>query len=627
MSANNQFGLLLRQRFGPFFLTQFLGAFNDNVFKQALIALIAFHAIAGSDNSDLLINLAAGVFILPFFLFSATAGQLADKFEKSRLIRWIKVLEFFIMCGAAIGFYYENVTLLMIVLFLMGTQSSLFGPVKYGILPQSLADDELVGGNALVETGTYLAILLGIVVGTLLIGVDQIGTLLVPWVLIVVAVLGFLASLQIPLSPSAASDLKINWNLFSETLRILRFARQDKAVFQSVLGISWFWFLGATYIAQLPNYTLYTLGGNEQVYVLLLTLFSVGIGLGSLLCEKMSGHMVEVGLVPFGSIGLTLFGIDLFFADHVLDGRPEALLTVSQFFDTPGTGRVLFDIFMIGVFGGFYSVPLYALIQQRSDKRVVSRIIAANNILNALFMVVSALLAVTLLQFLSIPQLFLVIAILNALVAVYIYTQVPLFLVRFIIWLVVHTLYRVRKVDIEKLPTEGPALVVSNHVGFIDPLIVASCVPVPSRFVMYYKIYQQPGLRWFFELVKAIPIAGYKEDQHIHEQSFELIHQALEDGEVVVIYPEGGITTDGELQPFRPGVEKILERYPVPVTPMALRGLWGSFFSRYHGAAMTKPFRRFWSKIEVVIGETLPAEEATAQRLYDEVLKLRGDHK
>lgn len=629
---SHQFQLLGQKRFGPFFLTQFLGAFNDNVFKQALITLIVYKL--GSEmlqqndwDAKTLINLCAALFILPFFLFSATAGQFADKLEKSTLIRNVKLLEIIIMMAAAIGFTSNNIPLLMGVLFLMGTQSTIFGPVKYGILPQVLSEQELTGGNGLVESGTYLAILIGTLFGTMLIANFDAGPMWTAGVLMLVAMAGYVASLAVPQAEATAPELKINWNPLSESWRILKFAAQERTILLSILGISWFWFLGAVYMTQLPIYAQINLGGSPEVYTLLLILFSVGIGVGSLLCEKLSSHHVEIGLVPFGSIGLTIFGVDLFFAAvEPLEG--ETLRSAMEFWNTSGSGRVIADVILIGIFGGLYSVPLYAIVQARTDPKYVSRVIAANNILNAFFMVGSAGLAIGLLSIgFTIPELFLTVAILNAVVAFYIFRQVPLFLVRFIIWILLHTLYRLKRVNIEKLPESGPAVIVSNHVSFVDPLILAGSITTPSRFVMYYKIYNQFGLKWFFRTVRTIPIAGVKEDPEMFEQAFEDVHKALQNGDIVTLYPEGQITYDGEIAEFRNGIERIIARDPVPVYPMAMRGLWGSFFSRYHGTAMTKPFRRIWSKIEIVVGDAIPPEEVTAKRLQTEVEALRGDWK
>ena len=625
MAHDNEFTLLQERRFLPFFVTQFLGAFNDNVFKNALIILIAFQ-IAASDptRSNLLINLSAALFVLPFFLFSATAGQLSDKFEKSRYIRWVKLLEIAIMLGAAAGFMLNSVPLLIAMLFMMGFHSTLFGPVKYSIMPQHLRPEELIGGNAWIEMGTNMAILLGTMLGGILIAWPQ-GHLWVSCAVIAIAILGFLSSLAIPKAPPAAPDLKINWNPASETWNILKFSYQNFTVFQSVLGISWFWFLGSVYLAQLPNFTKLTLGGGEHVVTLLLTLFAIGIGIGSLLCERLSGRMVEIGLVPFGSIGLTVFGIDLFFATPASPPQGE-LLGMLAFLAQPGSWRVLMDVMLIGIFGGIYIVPLYALVQQRSAPSHLSRVIAGNNILNAVFMVAAALIAVALLdQGLNIPQLLLVMAIFNAAVAVYVFALVPEFLMRFVVWILVNVIYRLRTKGLEHIPDEGPAVVVCNHVSYMDALIVIGCCRRPIRFVMDHQIFRIPGLNFIFRTAGAVPIAPARENPEILESAYDRVARYLEDGEVVGIFPEGQLTKDGELGAFKGGIERIVRRTPAPVVPLALRGMWGSFFSRRYGKAMSHFPRRFWSRIELAAGEAVPAGQATSALLRERVMTLRGD--
>ena len=626
MAHDNEFTLLRERRFLPFFVTQFLGAFNDNVFKNALIILIAFQA-AGADagRSNFLINLCAGLFVLPFFLFSATAGQLCDKYEKSRYIRWVKLLEIVIMLGAAAGFMLNSVPLLIAMLFMMGFHSTLFGPAKYSIMPQHLKPEELVGGNAWVEMGTNLAILLGTILGGVLIAWRQ-GHLWVSSAIILIAVLGYLSSRAIPPAPPAAPHLKINWNPLSETWNILRFTYQNFTVFQSVLGISWFWFLGSVYVAQLPNFTKLTLGGGEHVVTLLLTLFAIGIGAGSLLCERMSGHKVELGLVPFGSIGLTVFGVDLFFATPAAPPAGGELLGVLAFLSQPGSWRIVLDVVLIGMFGGFFIVPLYALVQQRSEPSHLSRVIAGNNILNAVFMVAAAIIAVVMLdRGLSIPELLLLMAVFNAAVAVYIFGLVPEFLMRFIVWILVNVGYRLKARGLEHIPDEGPAVVACNHVSFMDGLIVIGCCRRPIRFVMDHQIFKVPILNFVFRTAGMIPIASARENPEILKRAYDRVARYLEEGEVVGIFPEGRLTADGEIGPFKSGIEQIIQRTPAPVVPMALRGLWGSFFSRRHGKAMSHFPRRFWSRIELVVGEPVPVEQATSALLRERVAALRGD--
>jgi 1-acyl-sn-glycerol-3-phosphate acyltransferase len=627
VSDSNQFSLLGQRRFAPFFVTQFLGALNDNIFRNGLVILITFQGvrIAGMDAVQLA-NVAGALFILPFFLFSATAGQLADKYEKSRLMRSIKLLEIVLMVLAAFAFVTQSYTVLLVVLFLMGCQSTLFGPVKYAYLPQQLATDELVGGNALVESGTYMAIIFGLIVGGISVAADYENQSILASCLVVTAVFGYLASRQIPSTRPVDPDLKINWNAWTETWHIVGFAREERSVFLSILGISWFWFFGSAMTIQLPAYTLGILNGNEAITTTLLVAFAVGVGVGSLLCERMSGHRIELGLVPFGSIGLSLFAIDLFFSQP--DAQVVAVNSVSEFLARPGSWRILIDLSLLGAFGGFYSVPLYALIQDRTERQHLSRVIAANNIINALFMVAAAILAFGVLAAgLSIPQFYLILAVLNALVAIYIFTLLPEFLMRFLVWILINMLYRVRPTGLENIPDEGPAVLVCNHVSFVDALLVGGSIRRPVRFVMYYKIFQIPLLSFIFKTAKAIPIASAKEDETLLAEAFDQIDKELDAGQIVCLFPEGGISTDGEVQRFRPGIEKIIERRGVPVIPIALGGLWGSWFSRRSGGGLRKIPGRLWARVNVRIGEAVRSEDVTAASLELLVRTLRGDNR
>ncbi len=631
MSGSSQFSLLRQRRFAPFFATQFLGALNDNIFRNGLVILITFQGVvvAGMDHTQLA-NVAAGLFILPFFLFSATAGQLADKYEKSMLIRRVKTLEIVLMVLAAMALITESYSLLLLVLFLMGCQSTMFGPVKYAYLPQKLADNELVGGNALVESGTYVAIILGLIVGGIAVGDDVSNGLgfnkqtILGACLVGVAVVGYLMSRQIPQTRAVDPHLRINWNAWKETWHIVQYAREERSVFLSILGISWFWFFGSAMTIQIPAYTLDLLNGNETITTLLLAAFAIGVGIGSLLCERMSGHRIELGLVPFGSIGLSLFTMDLYFAQPTAITVPAN--SIGEFLARPGSWRIWIDLSLIGAFGGFYSVPLYALIQKRSKRQHLSRIIAANNIINSLLMVGAAVLSVVVLQSgFSIPELFLIIAVLNAVVAVYIYTLLPEFLMRFLAWMAISLVYRVRPSGLENIPRSGPAIVVCNHVSYMDPIILAGSVRRPLRFVMWYKIFQMPMLKFLFKTMKAIPIAGAREDKQIMDDAFELVDAELAAGNIVCIFPEGAITRDGEIARFRPGIEKILARRPVPVVPASLGRLWGSWFSRRQTGAIRKIPGRLFSRVHVTFGPPVPASEVTAAKLELLVRTLRGD--
>ncbi|WP_426427139.1 MFS transporter [Pseudomonas palmensis] len=621
MSHPSQFALLQKRRFLPFFVTQSLGAFNDNLFKQSLILAILYKLSLGGDGT-MLVNLCALLFILPFFLFSALAGQFGEKFAKDALIRTIKLAEIVIMGVGAAGFLYNHLWMMLVALFAMGTHSALFGPVKYSILPQALREEELVGGNGLVEMGTFLAIL----AGTIGAGVMMSSTHYAPIVasaVVLVAVLGYLASRAIPRAAASSPQLKLQWNIFSQTVATLRMGlRQTPAVSRSIVGNSWFWFVGAIYLTQIPAYAQEWMHGDETVVTLILTLFSVGIAVGSLLCERLSGRKVEIGLVPFGSFGLTVFGLLWWWhsGDIPAAGAPYdwlALLGMSK------AWWILLSIMGLGVFGGFYIVPLYALIQSRTPEDERARVIAANNILNALFMVVSAVVTMLLLGLakLSIPQLFLVVSLLNIAVNTYIFRIVPEFSMRFMIWLLSHSMYRVEHRDLDKIPDEGAALLVCNHVSFVDALLIAGAVRRPIRFVMYYKIYRLPVLNFIFRTAGAIPIAGRNEDLTTYERAFEKIAAYLADGELVCIFPEGKLTSDGEIDAFKGGLSLILERTPVPVIPLALQGLWGSFFSRDPAKGF---FRRLWSRVTLVAGSAVPVETAQPALLRERVSELRG---
>ena len=623
MSSQSQ--LLGTRRFLPLFITQLLGALNDNVLKNAMVVLLTFQATTWTSiKPELLGILAGGIFILPFFLFSATAGQLADKYDKAKLAQIVKLLEIAIVCVAGTGFYVHDITVLFASIFLLGMHSTLFGPVKYAILPQHLHKDELIGGNALIEAGTFVAILGGTLLGGLLAGAEG-GTTWITGAGLAIAIIGYFSARNIPVAAPPAPELKISANIIKETWRNIQFARADETVFLSIMGISWFWLYGSLFLAQFPSYTKNILGGSETAVTLLLATFTFGIGIGSLLCERMSKGRVELGLVPFGSIGLTLFAIDLAFASPAtLAHEPLgalALLAVASIW------RVLFDLSMIGVFGGFFIVPLYALVQQRSDPEFGARIIAANNIVNALFIVVGAGAAGGMLSAgLSIPMLFAVAGVCNAAVVIYIYKLIPEFLLRFIIWMLIHSIYRLRVVKLDDIPEQGAAVIVCNHVSFVDALVILAASPRPIRFVMDKDIFRWPILSFVFRSSKAIPIASAKADPELMEKAFAEIALALDAGDLIGIFPEGKITYDGNINAFRPGITRILERNPVPVVPMALRGLWGSFFSRVEGAAMKKVFRRgAFTKIELVSGKVVSAIEATPERLQMDVAALRGE--
>lgn len=412
MEPHSQFRLLGQRRFLPFYLTQFSGAFNDNLYKNALLLLITFSAGGLMGMSvNVVVNLAAFLFILPFFLFSGIAGQLADNVEKARIIRTVKLAEIVIMAVAAFGLWFGWYELLLVLLFLMGTQSTFFGPVKYAILPQVLADDELVGGNGLVSMGTFVAILLGTIVAGLVMGYDLAAKLTAVAVL-VMAVLGYVAARQVPPTGDPSEARAVPLRPVQETWQLMVIAAERPRVLLAVLAISWFWFLGAAYLTQFPNFARTSLLGDETVVTLLLSTFIVGISAGAMLCERLTRHRISLVPVPWGALGLTLLGVDLFFAvpESPMQSTWLTLLTDPLYL------RVLFDLVGIGVCGGLFIVPLYAFIQHETPDHKRARIIAALNVINALFMVVSALVGILVLGVLevTIPGFFLLLSLLNA---------------------------------------------------------------------------------------------------------------------------------------------------------------------------------------------------------------------
>ncbi|TMX32324.1 MFS transporter [Vibrio rotiferianus] len=622
MSPDSQSSLLRQQKFLPYFVTQFFGAFNDNIFKNVLLLFVAF---AGSSalpiSSNLFINLAAGLFILPFFLFSASAGVLADKYEKSWFIRKVKLFEIGIMLLGAIGFITESYGVLLLLLFLMGTQSAFFGPVKYALLPQQLNEKELVPGNALVEAGTFIAILVGTLGAGLIASADN-AKYLAAFCVVIFAVLGYLSSRFIPFASAGAPDIQFKWQPYKQTKLTLSIAKSDRIVFQCIMAISWFWFLGAAYLTQFPNFTKVYLNGTESAVSFLLALFSVGIAVGSMACNWLSNHRIEVGIVPIGALGITIFGFLM--ATSIPTDLPR-FHTFAEFVSYEAFWSLFFYLLMIGVSGGLFIVPLYALMQHRAKETERAQVIAGLNIFNSLFMVGSAVLGIVCLSVLemSIPQLFALLAILNFLVATYIFLQIPIFVVRFAMWVVTHTIYRVKHKNLHHLPEHGGALIVCNHVSYMDSLLLSAVCPRLIRFVMEEDYANLPPLRRFLRRAGVIPISA--SNRTSIRRAFSDVEKALSEGHIVCIFPEGRLTADGEMNEFMRGIDIILRRSPVPVIPMALKGLWGSYFSRAKGRACKGLPTRFWSKLEIEAGTPVDPKQASAQAMFEKVKALRGD--
>ncbi len=616
--------MIFSRRFLPYFITQCLGALNDNVYKNVLILLVTYSQMGDLPmEPSLFVNLAAGLFILPFFLFSAHAGAIADNSDKSVLIRRLKLLEVTIMVGAAIAMMMSSYLILLALLFLMGSQSAYFGPVKYSLLPQALKEEELVSGNAWVEIGTFIAILIGTLSAGLIVGYEE-SPLIAACIVVVIAILGYVSSRGIPPLPPLRKPEPVSFNPLVGTLRVIKQVKIQPEIWNAILAISWFWFLGATYLTQFANFAKIYLYADATVVSLLLALFSVGIAIGSFICERISFGRVELGVLPFGVLGLTIFGFDLMWALPNVPVDANFVYGITAFISDSQHYRLMFDLAMIGVSGGLFIVPLYAFIQTRADKDSCAQAIAANNIINALFMVGSAILGIVLLSVLewSIPQLFTLLAGLNLLVAIYVYAKVPEFAQRFISYVLSHILYRVHVSGRHHIPQQGAAVIVCNHVTYMDALVVMGASTRPTRFVMDKSISEIPLLKYLFRHAGVIPICSPKQCENTYNQAFERIHEALNNGELVCIFPEGRLTSNGEIGEFRPGINKILERNPVPVIPMALNGLWGSYFSHKDGHALTTRPKRFWSKIRVRIGEAADGKEMERHSLHSKVLAL-----
>jgi len=624
MNNSSQSSLLTQKRFLPYFITQFLGAFNDNIFKNVLLLFVAFASVDTLPiSSNLFINVAAGLFILPFFLFSALAGVLADKYEKSWFIRKVKLLEVVIMSLGAVGFIYESYGILLLLLFLMGTQSAFFGPVKYALLPQQLETKELVSGNALVETGTFLAILIG-TLGAGIIASEENAKLVAAICIVSFAVLGYVSSCFIPLAPSNAPDLKVKWQPIKLTKATLAIAKKDRPTFQALMSISWFWFLGATYLTQFPNFTKLHLNGTESSVAFLLALFSVGIAIGSLACDKLSNHRIEIGIVPMGSLGISIFG--LLMATSIPESLPE-FGSFQQFVTYSELWPLFAYLLLLGISGGIFIVPLYSLMQLRAKPDERAQVIAGLNIYNSLFMVGSAVMGIVCLSVLerSIPQLFILLALLNTFVMLYLFYQVPIYAFRFFTWVVTHTMYRVKHKNLHNLPEDGGALIVCNHVSYMDALLLSAVCPRLIRFVMEEDYAKLPPLRRFLKRAGVIPISST--NRRSIRNAFNEVEQALHEGHIVCIFPEGKLTSDGEVAEFMRGMELIIRRSPVPVIPMALKGLWGSYFSRYKGRACKGLPTRFWTKLEIEAGELISPTDASCETLRQTVADLRGSQR
>jgi 1-acyl-sn-glycerol-3-phosphate acyltransferase len=612
---------LFAKNFRGLFMTQFLGAFNDNLFKNSVALMIVMLA-TNEVESGIWVNLAGALFIFPFVLFSPVAGQVADKYCKAKVLRYVKFAEIPIMCFAGLAFYLESNPLLVFTIFLMGAQSSFFGPAKYSILPQHLSAEKLTAGNGLISMSTFIAIITGLILATILVSKGLTGYII--FAVVGCALLGYLTSRYIPDAKPYGDNAnnKVSFNFLKETKSLWNVSRENNAIFMAIVAISWLWFLGAVVLTQMPSVAKFVLGGNADLSTALTMMFVVGIASGALMCIKVSRGEVELGLVPIGAFGMSLFGIGFSYLDF-----PSAQMGVQSaweyVFQTSNLTqlKVCLYLLFVGVSASFFIIPLNAFVQSRAPDERRSRIIAANNILNAVFMVASAIFTMVLYaKGFKTTEVLAVFFVMNAVVTLYIFSVVPEFMFRLGFWLISFFVYKINYKNSDEIPRFGPVVLIGNHVSFIDWFVVIAACKRPVRFVMDHKIYKNPILHVFFRLCKAIPIASAKEDAVCKKKALESISAALVDGDVVCIFPEGAVTRNGEMAMFRPGVLEILETNPTPVVPFAINGLWGSYFSRASGKAMQgMPKMKIRGReVNVDMGKILPAE-ATLEQMQSAV--------
>lgn len=600
------------------FWTQFLGAFNDNLLKNALVIIVTYRCIqlAGMD-AKLLVPLAGGIFIFPFFLFSGTAGQIADRYRKSLVITATKVLELFIMTIALLGFTFDNYYLLFSCLFLTGTQSALFGPLKYGVIPELVPQKELLLGNALVSAGTFTAILLGTIAGGTLASVND-GVIYICLGLITISLIGLWQSTKIKSQGAMDESTKVDYSLVIPIWTLLRKLLSRKDLLPIVLAISWFWFAGAASLSAFPHFVKDVMKGDADVATLFLGLFTLGMGFGSIIVEKISKGRAEIGIVPIATLGLS---ISLFATSYFSTWTPDyqgELMNIPAFLSYPAHWTVILSLLFFSFCGGCFSVPLITLIQQNAPKKELSRFIAASNILNALFMVGSAVFVMVLMKY-GTPTIFVVVGVINLAVSFTLYFIYSEFSVRLWAAFIARVLYRLEIRGRENLPENGPYLLAMNHVSFADWLLVMAIVPKPVHFIIDYRYYYAKGMTFWFKQAKLIPIARRSENVEYLDNAFKQVSEYISKDRVIGIFPEGMITRTGELGRIQPGIQKILRKDPVPTVLLSIEGIWGSLLSFEGGRLFFKRPKAFRKKVIMTFSEPIAPENyesETVRKFY-----------
>lgn len=609
------------KKFAPLFWTQFLGALNDNFFKNSLVMLITYKAVSLLGlGSSLLVPAAGGIFILPFFLFSATAGQIADKFDKSKVIQVTKVTELIIMCLAAIGLYLNSFGWLFFVLFLMGAQSAFFGPLKYGIIPSLVSRDLLVAGNAFVSSGTFIAILIGTILGGTFVGFYSYVSVISVG-LILVSIAGLVASFKMVKIPGKDESIKVDLTFIRPTWNILKMTTRNKEIFFTILGVSWFWFLGAAILSLLPVFVKNVLFGGAEVATLFLAFFTIGMGIGSFLTERISGKQIEIGVVPISALGMSLFLIDLSYVGTHWGNIPnEGLFSLSEFLQLEGSFRALGDLLIISIFGGGYIVPQMSYVQFLSNPSELSRTIAGNNIWNALFMVVSSIVIMVLNGIFTISQTFLIVSLANVVISFFLYAIHSKNTLRMWMKFISKVFYKVEVEGLENIPENGSFIVASNHVSFVDWVFLMGLVDRPVHFVIDWNYYYAPMGPFWFKQAGLIPIATRKESPEVLAKAFSRIQDNINKGHVLGVFPEGWITRDGKMRKFQPGIQKISKENNVPIVLFAIDGLWGSMFSFKNGRVLLKfPERISLGRrpVKIKISRPISPSEYNSQNAQD----------
>tara|TARA_B100000925_G_C22010564_1_gene476176 strand:+ start:2580 stop:4463 length:1884 start_codon:yes stop_codon:yes gene_type:complete len=626
------FKLLKERNFSPFFFTMGLGALNDNLFKSALGILIAYNYPKA--EADLYIQLSAGLFILPFFLFSGISGQICDQFEKSHLMKKIKTLEIAVMTLGFFAFLSNNLYLQLVSIFLMGAQSTLFGPVKYSYLPESQKSENLLAANSLTSMGTFIFILLGTVSGGILVSkaiLLKFGFMPISISVLILAIVGRIWSSQIPKLESPKRTV-LRLNPIRETLRTIKIMNYGPEIFQSIHGISWFWFFGFFFMASLPSFVRDTLKGDEFTSSIFLTIISIGMGLGSIVCNKISEGDLKKGIIPFASSGITLSGVIFAMTPTIETIDSNNFLTFSSLLQSNNLWQPLISLFLVGFFGGAYIVPLYTLLQTKSPEETRSQFIACNNIINAIYMVGAAVCSILLLSLgLKLKEIFLIVSLINLVPGLIFLVKYPSDFYLIFFKLLFRLIYKIEIKTEKQLPKEGPVIIASNHISFIDPLLITAAMNRPPIFVMDQFYFDIKLLQWFYTSARAIPIVPKKVCADGLERAMNEIENRLNQSELVALFPEGYISRDGNMIPFKRGVYELSKKNTqIKIIPVAISGMWGSWFSRFNnGRAMSGlPKRRsFRTKISINIGAPINEEKLSTEHIHDRVLELRGSQK